>query len=635
MKRIMVGAAALVVLAGAGCQAGPHQKVAVQAPEASVTSAPDSTAAQMPAAPSPAFTVHKAPPVQAPPPQAVASDPQAALVAQAEQSYQQGVTLYRAGHLDEARAAFDQALTLLLTGPYDVRHTPMLQAELEHLLDQTHALEMDALKEGDGFTAQKPEPAPIDAVAEMTFPVDAATRAEVEKQIRDTSGDLPLVLNDPVIQYIHYFTTSGKGFLLETFKRAGRYRPMIERIFREEGVPQDLIYVAQAESGFEPKSLSNAGARGMWQFMASEANDYNLHRNWWVDERQDPEKSTRAAARDLKSLYQQFGDWYLALAAYNSGVGTIERAVARTGYADFWELYQRGVLPRETRNYVPLIIATALIAKNPQQYGLNKIIEDKPETYDTVTLQAPIDLRLAAECAGTSVNELRRLNPSLLRLTTPNGAGFGLHVPQGTADRFTQALALIPADKRVLWRYHRVQEGESLAGIAHRYHTTVEQVIQMNSLAGHEKLREGQQLVIPISSGRSESGAVRKTTHYRIRRGDSLESVAHRFGVTEAQLRRWNHLHGTRLQAGHLLLVHEPAEAKTEDASTRSSHSSKRSHVKETASQQRIVRYKIRRGDTIGRVAEHFGVSESSLRRWNHLHGSSLRAGRVLLVHVQ
>lgn len=624
MKRIMVGAAALVVLAGAGCRTG-QQPVKVEPPQTSSPASPS-----MPPAPSPAFTVHKAAPAPLLSPQTATDDPQAALQTEAEKSYQQGLTLYHASHLDEARAAFDHALTLLLTSPYDVRRTPSLQAELERLMDQTHALEMEALKEGDGFTEQTPAPAPIDSVAQMTFPVDAAMRAEVENQIRDTSGDLPLVLNDPVIQYIHYFTTTGKGFLQETFQRAGRYRPMIERIFREEGVPQDLIYVAQAESGFEPKALSNAGARGMWQFMASEGNDYGLHHNWWVDERQDPEKSTRAAARALKDLYHQFGDWYLALAAYNSGVGTMERAVARTGYADFWELYRRGVLPRETRNYVPIIVATALIAKNPQQYGLNKIVEDKPESYDTVVLQAPVDLRLAAECAGTTMSELRRLNPSLLRMTTPTGSGFGLHVPKGTADRFSAALALIPTDKRVLWRYHRVEAGESLTTIAHRYHTTVEQVAEVNNLEGHERLREGQELVIPISrERRSDRPAVR----YRVRRGDTLSELADRFGVSEAQIRAWNHLHGNRLRAGHLLLVHAPEAAPDHNPASASRHRSRsQSH---TSTRARTIRYRTRRGDTLARVAHHFGVSESRLRRWNHLHGSTLPAGRVLLVHVQ
>jgi membrane-bound lytic murein transglycosylase D len=613
MKRIMVGAAALVVLAGAGCRAGQHTGK-IQPPQPPPV---NSSVAPATVSPPPAFRVAKA---ATPIPSAAVHNPQAELQAQAEKLYQQGLALDRAGHLDEARATFDQALTLLLTSPYDVRHTPILQAELERLLDQTHALEMEALREGDGLTAQAPQPAPIDSVAQMTFPVDAAMRAEIKNQIRDTSSDLPLVLNDPVIQYIHYFTTTGKGFLLETFKRAGRYRPMIERIFREEGVPQDLIYVAQAESGFEPRAVSHVGARGMWQFMTVGASDYGLRHNQWVDERQDPEKSTRAAARDLKDLYHEFGDWYLALAAYNSGDGTIGRAVARTGYADFWELYRLGVLPHETRNYIPIIVATALIAKNPQQYGLNKIVEDRPETYATVALHEPVDLRLAAECAGTSLKELRHLNPSLLRLSTPPGTDFTLHIPTGTASRFSAALALIPAGKRDRWRFHRAANGESLAAIAHRYHSSVAQIAAANHLQESEGLHEGQPLVIPVSL---RSSAAETPAHYRIRRGDTLSGLAHRFGVTVAQLRAWNHLHGSTLVTGHELVVRAPEAAPAHRAPAHH-----RGHA-------RVVRYRIRKGDTLSEVAHHFGVSESSLRRWNHLHGSRLSTGRVLLVHLQ
>lgn len=614
MKRIMVGAAALVVLAGAGCRTGQHT-VKVQPPQASTAATTAATAVVPP--PSPAFRITKA---ATPVPTAAVHNPQAELQMQAEKVYQQGLALYHAGQLDEARAAFDHALRLLLTSPYDVHRSPILQAELDHLLDQTHALEMESLREGDGLTEQTPEPAPIDSVAQMTFPVDAATRAEIENQIRDTSSDLPLVLNDPVIQYIHYFTTTGKGFLLETFKRAGRYRPMIERIFREEGVPQDLIYVAQAESGFEPRALSHAGARGMWQFMPVGAHDYGLQRNEWVDEREDPEKSTRAAARDLKDLYREFGDWYLALAAYNSGDGTIGRAVARTGYADFWELYRLGVLPRETRNYIPIIVATALIAKNPQQYGLNKIVEDKPETYDTVKLHGSVDLSLAAECAGTSVSALRRLNPSLLRLATPPG-DFALHLPTGTASRFTAALALVPAGKRDQWHFHRAAAGESLAAIARHFHTTAAQIADANHLQEDAGLHDGQPLVIPVSARhtRAEAHLVR----YRIRRGDTLGRIAHRFHVSTAQLRAWNHLHSSRLTVGHELFVRAPHAA----ASHRTS--------RHGGSRARVIRYHIRRGDTLAGVAHRFGVAESSLRRWNHLRGTRLTAGHLLLVHVQ
>ena len=251
--------------------------------------------------------------------------------------------------------------------------TIVWRREFDKIVEGVNRLEMLALKEGDGFTEQRSEPAPIDEANEVTFPIDPAVRAKAEAELRQTRSDLPLVMNDQVASFVNYFSAGkGRGAMEHALVRAGRYRDMISRVLREEGVPQDLIYLAQAESGFHPLALSRAGARGMWQFMASRASGYGLQRNWWVDERQDPEKATRAAARHLKDLYNQFGDWYLAMAAYNSGPGTVQRAVERTGYADFWELYRRNVLPAETRNYVPIILAVTIVAKNPAQYGFDR-----------------------------------------------------------------------------------------------------------------------------------------------------------------------------------------------------------------------------------------------------------------------
>ncbi len=196
------------------------------------------------------------------------------------------------------------------------------------------------------------------------------------------------MLNDQVAMFINYFSsTKGRHTLEHGLTRAGRYRELISQTFKQVGVPQDLIYLAMAESGFQPLAVSRAGARGMWQFMAGRGSMYGLERNWWVDDRQDPVKSTQAAARHLKDLYNQFGDWYLAMAAYNTGPGNIQRAVERTGYADFWELYRRGVLPQETRNYVPIIVAVTIMAKNPAQYGLENVVPETPVPTDQVSDQ--------------------------------------------------------------------------------------------------------------------------------------------------------------------------------------------------------------------------------------------------------
>src|SRR5208282_934832 len=403
-------------------------------------------------------------------PQALEVDPIGELIARVEKEYQAGQDNYRAGHLEAAKQNFDSAFNQLLGSGFDLSSDlqssdhpsdDRLQRELDRILDGINSLELAALQQGDGFAEQKSEPAPIDEANELTPTVDQNVKAKAEAELKSTHSDLPLAMTDQVAGYINYFSSRGRGTLERALARSGRYEDMIRRTLREEGVPQDLIYLAQAESGFHPLAVSRAGARGMWQFMGSRAQGYGLERNWWVDDRQDPEKATRAAARHLKDLYSEFGDWYLAMAAYNSGPGTVQNAVKRTGYADFWELYRRNALPQETRNYV------------------------------TIKIDYPIDLRLAAECVDATASDLLDLNPSLLRLTTPkfpgNEGDFELHVPAGTAARFQTAVAAIPVDKRVSWRYHKVQGGETLASIARTYHTTPTAIAEANDLSDSSK----------------------------------------------------------------------------------------------------------------------------------------------------
>src|ERR1700723_651557 len=516
-------------------------------------------------------------------PQALEVDPVADLIARVEKEYQAGQDNYEAGHLEAAKQNFDSAFNLLLGSGFDLRSgnstnsDDRLERELDRILDGINTLELAALQQGDGFAEQKSEPAPIDEANEATPAVDQNVKAKAEAEIKSTHSDLPLVMTDQVAGYINYFSNRGRGTLEHALARAGRYEEVIRRVLREEGVPQELIYLAQAESGFHPLAVSRAGARGMWQFMGSRAKGYGLERSWWVDDRQDPEKATRAAAHHLHDLYNQFGDWYLAMAAYNSGPGTVQSAVKRTGYADFWELYRRNVLPKETRNYVPIIVAVTIMAKNPAQYGLDSIIKEKPVPYDTVKIDYPIDLRLAAECVDATTDELLELNPSLLRMTTPKAStsgsetsannkarSFDLHLPAGTADKFQIAVASIPADKRVWWRYHKVQSGETLASIARPYRTSPKAIAEANDL--NDEMNNGAihaetRLIIPIATGKNDADTstyARATTHYKIRKGEPVESVAENFGVSAKALRGWNHIKGDSLAGKKVLYLHLP-----------------------------------------------------------------------------
>ncbi len=495
-------------------------------------------------------------------PQPEKPDAVPAIIAEAEKAYQAGQADYKAGHLDAAKQDFNHAVDVLMQGPVDIKSDSRLEQEFEKITEEISKLELVAFKEGDGFSEQQPEPAPIDEANQVTFPPDPNVKAKAEADLKNTQSDLPLMINDYVAGYINYFSTRGRGVFEGAWTRSGRYREMIFRIFREEGVPQDLIYLAQAESGFKPLALSRARARGMWQFMASRGVGYGLRRSWWVDDRQDPEKATRAAARHLKDLYNQFGDWYLAMAAYNSGPGNVQQAVKRTGYADFWELYKRDVLPAETKNYVPIILAMTIMSKNPAQYGLDSIRPDPALQYDVVKLDYPVDLRLAAECVDTPLEQLIELNPSLLRRTTPKDQPYDLRLPVGTKEKYEAAIASVPKEKRVVWRYYKVQPGDTLSGIARKYRTTERAIAQANNLQPSGLTTEVK-LVIPVNGAGTNEKIVysRYPSHYKTHTGDTVLTVAEDFGVPPEKVRRWNGLKGNNLPRGRVLLIYKPLGA--------------------------------------------------------------------------
>jgi membrane-bound lytic murein transglycosylase D len=568
---------------------------------------------------------------------APASDAIDQLIVQVEKEYQAGLDNQRAGQTDAARKNFDRALHLLVTSRFDVHSDPRLEQECERILDATHPVESAAAQETEPGTEQKSEPAPIDEANEVTFPVDANVKAKAEAEIRSTRSDLPLMMTDQVAGYISYFSTRGHATIANALARSGRYDDMIRRILKEEGVPQDLIYLAQAESGFHPLALSRAGARGMWQFMGSRAKGYGLERNFWLDERQDPDKSTRAAARHLKDLYNQFGDWYLAMAAYNSGPGTVQSAVRRTGYADFWELYRRNVLPKETRNYVPIIVAVTIMAKNPEQYGLDTIVRERPLDYDTVKIDYSVDLRLVADCVDASVTDLQDLNPSLLRYVTPKDKEFQLRLPLGTKDKFQTAIAAIPADMRPWWRYHKVQADDTLASIARAYRTTPKAIFTANELESEELVAD-RKLIIPIAPGKHPAGEdgmtyARRTTRYKIRKGDTVLSVSENLGIPPRMIRGWNRLKGDSLKGRRVLYVHlpvSPAAAREQQLATVKKSKTKSSSAKTVAAGSG-VHHKVKQGETLYSIANSYNTTVTALKRANS-NIATLRPGMVLII---
>lgn len=569
----------------------------------------------------------------APPPDKVAD-----LIAKVEKLYQAGQQEYTNGHNDLAKQSFTDAFNLLQGSPSDVRSDARFKHELDRVLDGMNNLELTALQQ-DPNAQQKSEPAPIDEANEVSnYPVDPSLKAKAAAEVKATHSDLPLMMTDQVASYINYFSNRGRGTLEHGLERSGRYREMIQRVFKEEGVPQDLIYLAQAESGFHPYAVSRVGARGIWQFMASRARAYDLHHDAWVDDRQDPEKSTRAAARHLKDLYNQFGDWYLAMAAYNSGPGTVQSAVKRTGYADFWELYRRDVLPRETRNYVPIIIAETIMAKNPEQYGLESVTPDPEISYDSVKINYQVDLRLVAECVGASAEDLQDLNPSLLRMVTPK-SGFELHLPVGTTQEYQTAIASIPPDMRVWWRLHQVQPGDSLMAMARKYHTTVHAITQVNQLDADAQPDPGAKLIIPVAPGRRMPGDVqtyaKRLTVYHVRKGDTVQRVSDHLGIPAITIRRWNRLKGNSLAGRRVLYVHLPvspgAPGAVEYASASRSKHSKNLH---TVSATTTRHHTVKRGETLYSIANTYNTSVKAIKATN-ANVATLRPGMVLIIPPQ
>jgi len=611
-------------------------QASIQAPD-QVSAQPQNQDKTKPESPSPAPT----------------ADPVASLIAGVEKDYQAGLDAYKAGQTDAAKQDFDKAINALLESNLDIRSDDRLQQEFDRIVEGVNRLDLASLGYASDSDAQKSEPAPIDETNGITPSADPNVRAKAQAEIKSTRSDLPLMMTDQVAGYISYFSNRGRGTFERAFARSGRYHDMMVTILKQEGVPQDLIYLAQAESGFHPLAVSRVGARGIWQFMGSRARGYGLQHSMWVDDRQDPEKSTRAAARHLKDLYAQFGDWYLAMAAYNSGPGTVQAAVKRTGYADFWELYRRNVLPKETRNYVPIILAMTIVSKNLSQYGFDDVSMDEPVAYDTVTVNYPVDLRLAAECVDATAVQLQELNPSLLRLTTPREGTFVLHLPSGTKDQYLTAIAAVPPDMRLWWRYHKVQPGDTLASLSRSYRVPAKSIAAANHLDETDKdLEADAKLVIPLAVGKHPASDTatyaRRITRYRVHKGDTVESVAENFGVSAQMVRRWNGLpRGSSLRGRKVLALHLPVSPSTEAVADKPAGHGRRTtqaasaklpaensvsdSVQDSSGQPGVLRHTVKSGETLYSIATTYKTTVAALKR-NNGNVAVLHPGMILIV---
>lgn len=548
---------------------------------------------QVSAKPAPA-TQAVAPKPQPPAPVPPAVDPVAGLIQTSQKHFETGERELKMGHIERARAEFDRAVDVLLESPYGARTDVRLREHFDRLVDRINAHEVTALAQGDGFVERKMEPASIDEILRIaTFPQPAAastTEEAVKADLAATAHDIPIPQNDRVLSAVELLQTRLRTYVQESLFRGAKYLPMIQDVFRAEGLPLDLAYIPIIESGFKTNALSKASAKGPWQFMRATAIENGLRQDWYIDERSDPEKSTIAAAKYLKTLHKMFGDWNLVLAAYNGGLGRVQRAMKRSGRDDFWALSSNTkYLPRETREYVPLILAAIIVARNPVQYGFDTTPQESFE-YEKVAVPRAIDLRRVAEWTDSSIDEIQSLNPELRRLTTPlRDPGYEVRVPVGAAEAFEKRLAeATPADLVTL-KWYVVKRGDTIATVARRNRVKQSDLAAANGLSLRARLSKGQSLVIPgtpatLLATRTPRSAPAATADgpeatapavdvtasakpdvvlakaaapivYRVKRGDTLSSIARLFNTSVAKIKSWNRLRGNLIAAGDRLKI--------------------------------------------------------------------------------
>lgn len=383
-------------------------------------------------------------------------------------------------------------------------------------------------------------------------------------------SDIPLALNSKVEYFLYYFQTSGKASFSRWLSRSSRYIPMMKEILKREGMPEDLVFVAMIESGFQMHARSWANAVGPWQFISDTGRRYSLRIDQWVDERKDPVKATTAAALYLKELYGMFnGDWYLAAAGYNAGENKILRAISMYNTSDFWEISRGSYLKRETKEYVPKLLAAAIIAKDPARYGFSDIAYLPPVEFETVKIPSRTDLELVAKLSGTTYDTIRELNPDLRHwCTPPNYPGYELKLPKGTKQQFELEYAKIPEDKRftekLLYTKYNARKRDSLSSVARRFGTTPEALRELNGLSKNSRIA-GRKLVVPVrqtvdfgQEGRSARAVAKKGTfakYYTVKKGDTLDSLAKRFNVTTKMLSTWNNLKKVALKPGRRIII--------------------------------------------------------------------------------
>ena len=505
--------------------------------------------------------------------------PDEATIAQAKRSFELGREAALSGDSACARDYFGRAIEAVRPAGSNSPPSPELASFSEDMFEAILRYEALVAPPEETAGAEERGAPELSGMETQVINEEEVSRAReaVASEATGAAHDIPIVVNEAVLRMVAMFQNEFHDIIARGLVRSGRYVPMMERVFAEEGIPLDLVQVAMIESSFIPHARSVKSAQGIWQFMARTARQYGLSCNGTVDERNDPEKATRAAARYLSYLHVLFNDWYLTMAAYNAGEGKVLKAMARTGFTDFWQLAASGQLRAQTQSYVPAVLAMTLISKNPPHYGFDIAVE-QPLEYETIVLDRPVSLRsLALE--PVNLEQLQDLNPELRTDITPHdSAGYILKIPVGTRESMLLAYAAAPTARPPAYRRYVSRSGDTLASIAHRYHVSVQSLADANSLAHKTKIKRGTVILIPQKqpvqvaakgapkkgkasvavSSKSSRPATEKTAakSYVVRGGDTLYRIALKHGTTVALLMSINSLEsGVNIRPGDTLKI--------------------------------------------------------------------------------
>jgi membrane-bound lytic murein transglycosylase D len=563
---------------------------------------------------------------------------------QAELILESSVEARQLGHYEEAQKYLDEVANLLAYKDIEEIPDSLLAWRYDQILESLSREYYGVFSEVSEISVSSPAWAILNRIDEFAEEGLVPACGQWVSTFSELSGqfDMEIVVNERVEKSLCFFLSQGRGAFQRWLERSGQYLDMLRTLLKEEGLPTDLVYLSMIESGFNPRAYSYAHAVGLWQFIRGTARLYGLKVDWWVDERRDPAKSTRAAAKYLKDLHKDLGDWKLAIAAYNCGKGRVDRAIRQAGTNDFWALD----LPRQTENHVPIFMAAAIIAKNPVAFGFETIVYEEPYTYDEVLLDHCLDLKVAATCAATTQSELEDLNPELRRWCTPvHKGGYRLKIPKGAKTQFERAYAKIPDSKKVSWHRHEIRRGETLSQIAQAYGISQRAIMDANNIENRHRIRAGKYLLIPTPYGSSQltaknstpsrtsttpnptSTAPRDGAIHVVRRGDTLWGIASTYDTSISKIRKWNGLKSNTIRPGDRLVVapqkEEPLLAKVLLPTAAEA---------DEASGEKIM-YTVRRNDTLWKVSTKYGATIAQLRKWNNLGESSvIHPGNRLVV---